>query len=84
MTANTVAQAFVLIWISRFGVPSTVTTDRGQKFELVLWLSIINVLGCKHICTTSYHPIANGMIERFHRQLNSILKSYPDTTNWIQ
>ena len=30
ITAKTAAQAFVQIWISHFGVPSTVTTDRGQ------------------------------------------------------
>ena len=82
ITANTVAQAFVHVWISRFGVPSTVTTDRGQQFESALWTSLMNLLGCKRIRTTSYHPIANGMIERFHRQLKSILKSYPDTANW--
>ena len=82
MTATTVAQAFVHIWISRFGVPSTVTTDRGRQFESALWLSLMQLLGCKCIRTISYHPIANGMIERFHRQLKSILKSYPNTTDW--
>ena len=29
-----------------------------------------------------YHPIANGIIERFHRQLKSSLKSYSNPTNW--
>ena len=82
MTAKTVAQTFVQIWISRFGIPSSVTTDRGQQFESALWSSLMHLLGCKRIRTTSYHPIANGMIERFHRQLKSILKSYPNTVDW--
>jgi len=45
-----------------------------------VWIS--TVVGCKRIRTTSYHPIANGMIEHFHRQLKSILKSYPNTADW--
>ena len=66
MTADTVAHAFVDCWISRFGVPSSVTTDRGRQFESALWQRLIEILGCKRIRTTSYHPIANGIIERFH------------------
>ena len=42
----------------------------------------MQLLGCRCIRTTSYHPIANGMIKRFHRQLKSILKSYPNTADW--
>ena len=55
---------------------------RGQQFESALWSSLMQLLGCKRIRTTSYHPIANGMIECFHRQLKSILKSYPNTADW--
>ncbi len=36
-TAETVAQAFIMSWISHFGTPNTVTTDRGDQFESHLW-----------------------------------------------
>ena len=52
-TAITVAQAFLCTWISPFGVPSTITTDRGRQFESDLWSRLMTMLGTKHIHTTS-------------------------------
>ena len=82
ITAETVARAFIQGWISRFGVPSTVTTGRGRQFESSLWSNLMQLLGCKCIRTTSYHPVANGLIERFHRQLKTALKTHPQPTSW--
>lgn len=81
-TAATVARAFVQTWISRFGVPSTVTTDRGPQFTSHLWKAFTQLLGTTHIRTTSYHPIANGLVERFHRQLKAALKASPHPDHW--
>ncbi|VDP90606.1 unnamed protein product [Echinostoma caproni] len=35
------------------------------------------MLGCKHTRTTAYHSAANGLVERFHRQLSAALKAPP-------
>ena len=70
------------MWVSRFGVPSTITTDRGGQFESHLWKAFTELLGTKHTRTTAYHPIANGMVERFHRQLKSSLKASPHPERW--
>ena len=43
----------------------------------------MQLLGCKRIRTTSYHPITNGLMERFHRQLKSSMKAYADATQWV-
>ena len=81
-SAVTVARAFIQIWVSCFGVPATITTDRGGQFESNLWKVVTQLLGTKHIRTTAYHPIANGMVERFHRQWKSSLKASPHPERW--
>uniref|UniRef100_A0A5S6QAZ0 RNA-directed DNA polymerase n=1 Tax=Trichuris muris TaxID=70415 RepID=A0A5S6QAZ0_TRIMR len=84
MTAETVASAFINCWISRFGVPATVTTDRGRQFESRLWQHLMKMLGCKRTRTTSYHPISNGLNERFHRQLKASIVANGDRKHWTK
>ena len=82
ITAEAVAQAFIRGWISRFGVPATIVTDRGQQFESRLWSNLTSLLGVKRSRTTAYHPQSNGMIEHFHRQLKASLKTHQNST-WM-
>ena len=83
MTATTVAQAFITGWVSRFGIPSSITTDRGRQFESNLWAELMHSLGTVRLRTTAYHPIANGLVERFHRQLKAALRACPDPVQWV-
>ena len=82
ITAATVAHAFISGWIARFGAPSTITTDRGAQFESNLWHELMCFLGTTRIRTTAYHPAANGLVERFHRQLKAGLSAEP-RTQWV-
>ena len=84
ITAITVAQALVSGWVSRFGVPSTITTDRGSQFESSLWSALMKLLGTNRLRTTSYHPQTNGLIERFHRQLKGALRAQPPSSPWME
>ena len=71
ISAENVANLFVTHWISRFGIPDVVTTDRGTQFESQLFHELTKLIGTKHIRTAAFNPRANGMIERFHRTLKS-------------
>ncbi|GFU10678.1 transposon Tf2-11 polyprotein [Trichonephila clavipes] len=83
ITAETVAEAFFSSWVSRFGTPAILTTDRGRQFESSLFKALSKLLGVQKCRTTEYHPQANGMIEELHRPLKSAIKCHT-TERWTE
>jgi len=75
ISAQEVADTFVSEWVARYGVPETITTDRGTQFTGSTWKCLCRQLGVQHIATTAYHPQANGLVERFHRALKEAMKA---------
>ena len=81
-TAQTCAQAFLSGWIARFGVPASVTYDRGRQFISELWWDVLHLVGIKPTQTTSYYPQANSMVERKPCQHKASLKARLTTAAW--
>lgn len=74
ITAETTTSGIIDNWISRFGIPSKITTDQGRQFDSELFRQLNQRLGITHLRTAAYHPQSNGMIARFYRVFKGALK----------
>ncbi|MBM6549339.1 DDE-type integrase/transposase/recombinase, partial [Streptococcus dysgalactiae subsp. equisimilis] len=81
-SSEIVARAFLQNWVARYGCPAIVTTDRGSHFDGSFG-ELLQTLGTRHVKTTVYHPAANGMVERFHRQLKASLRA-TEESRWTE
>ena len=82
METESMVDALIATWVSRFGVPAVVTSDRGAQFTSAVWAGVCRRLGMAHNKTTAYHPQSNGMVERVHRQLKEGLTARSADTDW--
>lgn len=71
-----VAKAFVNQFISRFGVPRQLHTDKGSQFESKLFQDLGKRLGIDKTRTTAMHPQSDGMVERLNRTLEDVLSKF--------
>lgn len=81
--STTCARALIFHWFARFGLPADISSDRGAQFTSRIWECMAKLLGTKLHRTTSYHPQANGLVERFHRQLKSSLRARLHGPDWM-
>ena len=59
---------------SRVGIPEEIITDRGSQFTSQMMDEVRGLLSIKHLPTTPYHAMANGLVEKFNGTLKSMLK----------
>ena len=79
----TCARALITYWISRFGVPTYISSDRGIQFSSELWSAMAQLLGVKLPYITVYHPQGNSVVEHFHRHIMTSLKARQTCPNWM-
>ena len=63
----------VLDFIRRYGFPEKFHSDQGQNFVGKVMKNLYKLTGIKQTKTTPYHPMGNGLSERFNRTLLSMV-----------
>ncbi len=71
--AERVAEALVDMF-SRLGIPEEILTDRGSQFTSEVMHEVSRLLSLRQLTTTPYHPMCNGLVERFNGTLKLMLK----------
>jgi transposase InsO family protein len=66
---QTTAQTLFDNFIVHYGIPQRIHSDQGANFESKIIKELCTLTGMKKSRTTSYHPMGNGMCERFNRTI---------------
>ena len=83
-TAAECAEHFLSGWVSRYGLPTDMTSDRGPQFTSALWQHMADTLGTSVRRTTAYNPEANGLLEQWHQSLKDTLRARLNSPAWVQ
>jgi len=78
-TAKTTADALFNNFITFYGLPLRLHSDQGANFESQLIKELCMLTGIQKSRTTPYHPMGNGIVERFNRTLLNMLGTLEPT-----
>ena len=86
MEASTVAAILIKLVVSRFGIPYFIHSDQKRQFESKLFTEMCKLLQITKTRTTPYHPISDGMVDRFNKTLTAMLSAFVNKnhTNWYE
>ncbi len=83
VTARSVAEGLWSIF-SRTAIPEVLLSDQGSQFCGRVVRQLCQLLGIEKLRTSPYHPQSNGMIERMHGTLKSVLgKCIESKVDWV-
>ena len=73
-TAKTIAKFLYGGYISIFGAPARLLSDRGASFMSSMIEEMCKILGIKWLQTMPYHPQTNGLVERSHQMIIHMIR----------
>ena len=59
---------------SRVGIPDEMLTDCGSQVTAEVMKEVSRLLSLQQLTTTPYHPMCNGLVERFHSKMKQMLR----------
>ena len=71
--AKTTAKVLFENFILHYGFPARLHSDQGRNFESRVIRELCSLAGVEKTRTTTYHPMGNGMVERFNHTLLNML-----------
>ena len=89
-TAKTIAKFLYGGYISIFGVPARLLSDRGTSFTSSIIQELCEILGVQQLQTVAYHPQTNGLVERSHQTIMHMIgklgedKKPTDHHTWLK
>ena len=72
-TATTTAKALYENFFLHYGFPAKLHSDKGANFESKVIKKLCGIAGVLKTRTTPYHPMGNGMVERFNQTLLNMM-----------
>ena len=76
--AHVTAKALFENFFLYYGFPAKLHSDKGANFESKVIKKLCKLAGIKKTRTTPYHPMGNGMVERFNKTLLNMLGTLSD------
>lgn len=72
-SAQTTARVLYENFICHYSFPTRLHSDQGRNFESRVIKELCKIAGVGKTRTTPYHPMGNGMVERFNQTLIGML-----------